>query len=218
MDLWSDVSAVPAASDYYRDALLTDYIGDGAALSEFNPTPGSGKTGILYNIPPNNYPFYAPSEIYTPKMQTDGGQWSETRKMYNPSADEAEADRLRAYQTGIPHGFTPQPQATGTDSGSASVLLKLTVSSTYFRSHEYGPEEREDGTHYGGPFAITVPASIRVDALKQIVQDEGGVPIALQKLSYAGKKLMDPNRTLEQYGVAYWNARFPQWELKLLSV
>lgn len=38
---------------------------------------------------------------------------------------------------------------------------------------------------------------------------------ALQRLSYAGKRLDDAQRTLEQYGVAYWHARFPQWPLRI---
>jgi hypothetical protein len=35
----------------------------------------------------------------------------------------------------------------------------------------------------------------------------------LQRLSYAGKRLDDAQRTLEHYGIAYWHARFPHWPL-----
>lgn len=46
-------------------------------------------------------------------------------------------------------------------------------------------------------------------------QDVGGVLPALQRLSYAGKRLDDAQRTLEHYGVAYWAAKFPHWPLKI---
>ena len=38
---------------------------------------------------------------------------------------------------------------------------------------------------------------------------------ALQRLSYAGKQLDDAQRTLEQYGVAQWAAKVPNWPLKI---
>jgi hypothetical protein len=46
-------------------------------------------------------------------------------------------------------------------------------------------------------------------------QDAGGVLPALQRLSYAGKHLDDAQRTLEQYGIAYWHAKFPHWPLRI---
>lgn len=63
-----------------------------------------------------------------------------------------------------------------------------------------------------------MPADIQIDDLRVIIQEKGGVPVALQKLSFAGKRLADSNRTLKQFGVAYWHQRFPHWHLKLLSV
>jgi hypothetical protein len=53
------------------------------------------------------------------------------------------------------------------------------------------------------------------DACYGIVQDKAGIIPALQKFSYAGKNLEDSQRTLEQYGIAYWNAKFPGWPLKI---
>ena len=43
----------------------------------------------------------------------------------------------------------------------------------------------------------------------------GGIPPALQRLSYAGKPLDDAQRHLSHYGVAYWHARFPHWPLRI---
>jgi hypothetical protein len=48
-----------------------------------------------------------------------------------------------------------------------------------------------------------------------LLQDKGGIIPALQRLSFAGKNLEDSQRTLEQYGVAYWHAKFPNWPLKI---
>jgi hypothetical protein len=36
---------------------------------------GTGKTGFM-PVPPNNYPFYSQNDIYTPVVQSDGGQLS----------------------------------------------------------------------------------------------------------------------------------------------
>lgn len=47
------------------------------AVSKYNPTPGTGRTGFV-NVPPNNYPFYNDDEKYVPVMQADGGQLSGT--------------------------------------------------------------------------------------------------------------------------------------------
>ena len=38
---------------------------------------------------------------------------------------------------------------------------------------------------------------------------------ALQRLSYAGKHLDDAQRTLEQYGIDYWHAKFPNWPITI---
>jgi hypothetical protein len=48
-----------------------------------------------------------------------------------------------------------------------------------------------------------------------MMQDVSGIIPALQKFSYAGKNLDDSQRTLEQYGIAYWNKKFPAWPLKI---
>ena len=34
-----------------------------------------------------------------------------------------------------------------------------------------------------------------------------------KRLSYAGKHLDDSQRTLQQYGIKYWNSKFPDWPL-----
>jgi hypothetical protein len=56
---------------------------------------------------------------------------------------------------------------------------------------------------------------MRIEEVRKVIRDKGGILPALQKLSYAGKNMEDSQRTLEQYGVEYWNARFPHWPLKI---
>lgn len=36
---------------------------------------GTGRTGFI-PVAPNNYPFYTEEEVYTPVLQSDGGQLS----------------------------------------------------------------------------------------------------------------------------------------------
>lgn len=52
---------------------MDDSYGD--AVSKYNPTPGTGKTGYV-SVPPNPFPFYAEVERYVPVIQSDGGQLS----------------------------------------------------------------------------------------------------------------------------------------------
>lgn len=63
---------------------------------------------------------------------------------------------------------------------------------------EYGEKVKPDGEHYGGPFDIQVSPTMRVEDLRKVIRDKGGIVPALQKLSYASKHLDDPQRTLEQ--------------------
>eukprot|EP00879_Flechtneria_rotunda_P026285 GHRR01028018.1.p1 GENE.GHRR01028018.1~~GHRR01028018.1.p1 ORF type:complete len:142 (+),score=15.29 GHRR01028018.1:308-733(+) len=81
--------------------------------------------------------------------------------------------------------------------------------------NEYGADIGPDGNHTGGPFTIRVSPLMRVEELRNVIRDTGGILPALQKLSYAGKHLNDAQRTLEQYGVAYWHNKFPHWPIKV---
>ncbi|KAI8471917.1 MAG: hypothetical protein J3K34DRAFT_415633 [Monoraphidium minutum] len=180
-----------------------------AEFSKFNPTPGTGRTGFL-PVPPNNYPFYTGDARYTPVMQPDGGQLSEWAPMYAPSKEQAEEDRQRAYEARVPHGYVaPGNRLEGLPT------ITLTVVSELHDESEYGADVGPDGRHSGGPFTIEVSPKMRVEELRAIIRDVGGVLPALQRLSYAGKHLDDAQRTLEQYGLAYWAAKFPGWPLKL---
>ena len=44
----------------------------GSAVSAYNNDPGSGRTGF-WEIPPNNYDFFAEHEKYKPMVKPDGG-------------------------------------------------------------------------------------------------------------------------------------------------
>ncbi|KIZ05123.1 hypothetical protein MNEG_2834 [Monoraphidium neglectum] len=151
-------------------------------FSQYNPTPGTGRTGFL-PVPPNNYPFYKGDSRYTPVVQPDGGQ-------------------LSGY-------VTPGNRLEG------QPTITLTVVSELHDPSEYGSTRGPDGRHSGGPFQIAVSPKMRVEELRRIIRDAGGVLPALQRLSYAGKHLDDAQRTLEQYGIAYWHAKFPHWPLRI---
>jgi len=179
------------------------------AVSKYNPTPGTGRTGFI-NVPPNNYPFYNDDEKYIPVMQADGGQLSEWMPMYNPTNEQAEADRQKAYDTGIPHGFVSQG-----DKYKGLPTISLPVVSELHTPEEYGTKVDKNGRHSGGPFVLKVSPKMRVEELRKVIKDTCGIIPALQKFSYAGKNLDDSQRTLEQYGIAYWNAKFPGWPLKI---
>ena len=56
---------------------------------------------------------------------------------------------------------------------------------------------------------------MRVEELRKLIHETSGILPAVQKLSYAGKDLNDSQRSLEQYGVKFWNAKFPGWPLKI---
>lgn len=82
--------------------------------------------------------------------------------------------------------------------------------------NEYGEKvDSKTGQHHGGAFIIKISPKMRIEEVRTVIRDKGGILPALQKLSYAGKNLEDSQRTLEQYGVGYWNARFPHWPLKI---
>ncbi|GAX79487.1 hypothetical protein CEUSTIGMA_g6928.t1 [Chlamydomonas eustigma] len=179
-------------------------------FSKYNPTPGTGRTGMFY-VPPNNYPFYSEEERYTPSIQPDGGQLSEWMGMYNPTKDQAEADRAAAFKRGVPHGFVEAG-----DKYKGMPTMQLWVVSDLHSAEEYGVDvDTSTGRHRGGPFCITVSSKMRIEDLRVIIRDVGGIIPALQRLSFAGKHMEDSQRTLEHYGVAYWNKRFPDWPIKV---
>eukprot|EP00889_Picochlorum_renovo_P000475 jgi/Picre1/27505/NNA_000472.t1 len=109
------------------------------------------ETGFV-NVPPNNYPFYNDDEKYVPVMQADGGQLSEWKPMYNPTNEQAEADRQKAYETGIPHGYVAQG-----DKYKGLPTIALPVISDLHTSDEYGEKvDKSTGKHSGGPFVLHV--------------------------------------------------------------
>ncbi|GIL62388.1 hypothetical protein Vafri_16609 [Volvox africanus] len=189
------------------DADCTSY---NVTYSKYNPTPGTGRTGFL-RVAPNNYPFYCEEEKYAPVVQADGGQLSEWQPMYAPSREQAEEDRAKAYTEGVPHGYAAPGSRLKEDAS-----LELWVVSELHEDSEYG-EIKDPGTghHSGGPFRIRVSPKMRVEELRLVIRDKGGIVPALQKLSYAGKHLDDSQRTLEHYGIVYWHKRFPHWPIKI---
>eukprot|EP01023_Acetabularia_acetabulum_P037991 TRINITY_DN36299_c0_g1_i4.p2 TRINITY_DN36299_c0_g1~~TRINITY_DN36299_c0_g1_i4.p2 ORF type:complete len:134 (-),score=20.67 TRINITY_DN36299_c0_g1_i4:341-742(-) len=130
--------------------------------------------------------------------------------MYNPSPEQAEEDRRKAYEAGIPHGYV----AAG-DKYKGLPTIKLQVASLLHDEGEYGSIVDAEGKHSGGPFTIEISPKMRIEDLRQVIYKQGGIIPALQKLSYADRNLDDSQRTLEQYGICYWHKRFPHWSLKI---
>jgi hypothetical protein len=130
--------------------------------------------------------------------------------MYHPTAEQAEADRRAAYEAGVPHGYVVPG-----DKYKDLSTIELLVQSELHSDDEYGSKVDATGRHSGGPFSIAVSPKMRVEELRRVIYEKGGIIPALQRLSFAGKNLEDSQRTLEHYGVAYWHAKFPHWPLKI---
>ena len=138
--------------------------------------------------------------------------------MYEPSTIKADADRLVAFEAGVPHGSgeTTAAANAAVTSTSSSTSVVAVIREKY--AHQQCPTARllvvselHRDEEYGGPFWIEVPTKIRVHELRCVIAEHCGVLPGLQRLSYAGKKFEDPERNLEHYGVKYWNAKFPDW-------
>ncbi|KXZ47771.1 hypothetical protein GPECTOR_33g653 [Gonium pectorale] len=206
----SELAPLSQPDPSYAPAPNTDPTAYAVSYSKFNPTPGTGRTGFL-RVAPNNYPFYSEDEKYAAVVQPDGGQLSEWQPMYAPSREQAEADRAKAYEEGVPHGYA----APGSRLAEVA-SMELWVVSELHEDSEYGAEvDPATGRHSGGPFRVRVNPKMRVEELRNVIRDASGILPALQKLSYAGKHLDDSQRTLEHYGFAYWHKRFPHWAIKI---
>jgi len=170
----------------------------GSAYSAYNNDPGTGRTGY-WEIPPNNYDFYTEEEKYKPVVQADGGILSMWEPMYNPTPEQAEIDRKKAYDTGVPHGYVPPG-----DKYAGHDTIRVLV-----RSELHTDEE------YGGPFWVEVSPKMKIEDLRKVIKEKCGILPGLQKLAFAGKNFEDANRTLEHYGVKYWNSKFPSWPITI---
>jgi hypothetical protein len=195
------------------DSLKADYTElkqvQNDAVTQYNPTPGTGRTGYMA-IPPNNYPFYNKEEKYVPVVQPDGGQLSDWKPLYQPSKEQEEEDRKKAYESGVPHGYVPRGFKY-----EGMPTIKINVTSELHTSDEYGAQVNQDGKHSGGPFSVDVSPKMTVEDLRLQIKEKGGIIPGMQKLAYAGKKLDDPKRTLEHYGIAYWHKKFPDWPITI---
>lgn len=185
---------------------------EGSVKSEYNPTPGTGRTGYM-TIPPNNYPFYTEEEKYKPVIQPDGGQLSDWKPLYQPSKEQEEIDRKNAYESGVPHGYVPRGFKY-----QGMPTIKLNVRSELHADDEYGANVDENGAHTGGPFSIDVSPKMTIEDLRNVIRDKGGIIPGLQKLAYAGKHMDDPKRTLQHYGIEYWHAKFPDWPITVRKI
>ena len=89
------------------------------------------------DIPPNNYPFYGEEEKYKPLVQSDGGVLSDWKELYNPTPEQAEEDRQKAYESGVPHGYVPEG-----DKYAGDEKMSIMVKSLLHEDSEYGAKVR----------------------------------------------------------------------------
>ena len=183
------------------------------AYSKYNPNPMSGQVGF-HKLAPNNYPFFTEDEKYVPIIQADGGVLSDWNPMYDPTPEQADKDRRIAYETGVPHGYVPESEKYKGHS-----TIRLLVRSQLHTDDEYGMDkDPKTGKYSGGPFWVEVSPKMRVDDLRSVIKDACGIMPGIMRLSYAGKDFEDSQRTLEHYGVAYWNKKFPAWPITIRRI
>lgn len=84
--------------------------------------------------------------------------------MYNPTNEQAEADRKTAYETGVPHGYVAQG-----DKYKGLPTISIPVVSELHTPEEYGEKVDKDGKHSGGPFVLKVSPKMRVEELRKVI-------------------------------------------------
>jgi hypothetical protein len=130
--------------------------------------------------------------------------------MYAPTKEQAEADRDAAFAAGVPfgsavahptkHGSADGGGGDGNSSGRPPLRLRVV---SELQSAEEGFREVN----------LVLSPEMTVEAARLAVRDATGVPPALCRLSFAGRRLEDARRTLGQYGLAFWHGKFPGWPL-----
>ena len=131
--------------------------------------------------------------------------------MYAASPEQQAADRAAAFAAGVPAGYRAPGAAY-----EGQETIELWVESALHSPGEYGAEvDAATGAHTGGAFTVRVPLGMRVEDLRLVIRDVGGIPPALQRLSYAGRGLDDAQRTLAHYGVGFWHRKFPHWPIRV---
>lgn len=70
------------------------------------------------------------------------------RPLYNPTPEQLEEDRKRAFESGVPHGLK---SAALEGQVGRETPLRLTVSSTFFKDDEFGIHQRQEPVG-GGPW------------------------------------------------------------------
>lgn len=85
--------------------------------------------------------------------------------MYNPTNEQAEADRQKAYETGVPHGYVAQG-----DKYNGLPTIALPVISDLHAPDEYGEKvDKRTGRHSGGPFVLHVSPKMRIEELRKVI-------------------------------------------------
>lgn len=167
-------------------------------------------------MPPNNYVFYSRFHdgiIYKQRIMDDKlGYLSEWATPYKPSEEELARHKEEAYRRDVPYGLSPEDdcaRSAGVDDDKVTLLVR----SELHHDSEYGTDVDADGKHSGGPGHVTLSLKMRIAEVHQVLRRELGLLPAHQCLAFAAHNLEDNQRTLEQYGVRYWHAKFPDWPL-----
>ena len=143
-------------------------------------------------------------------MEPDGSYMHDQRQEPERTPEELKELKRKAWERGVPISMQ-ESVLSAAERFMDDEKISLVVVSEMHKDDEYGIERREDGGHCGGPFRLKVSPKCTVRDLHLLIRDAAGIMPGLQKLAYRGVALDDPYRRLEQYGVAHWHAKFPDW-------
>jgi len=87
------------------------------------------------------------------------------KPLYQPSKEQEDEDRKKAYETGVPHGYVPRGFRY-----EGMPTIKLTVQSELHTEKEYGSKRDQNGKHSGGPFTIDVSPKMTIEDLRLVIK------------------------------------------------
>lgn len=109
--------------------------------------------------------------------------------MYHPTAEQAESDRKKAYETGVPHGYVAAgDKYKGLPTIDLLVISELVrlltpsfiiiimifslqcVRTLQHTADEYGEKVNKQGGHSGGPFIIKISPTMRVEEVRKVIR------------------------------------------------
>lgn len=160
--------------------------------------------------------FYGNNEKFHATLEEDGSYQMDQNAKHKPKLEgEALAEAKRkAWARGVPIS-KQEDVLSAAERFADHDKISLVIVSEMHKESEYGIERTPEGGHCGGPFRLKVSPECTVRDLMLLIRDAAGIMPGLQKLSYRGVHMDDLYRRLEQYGVAYWHKKFPDWPITI---